>query len=126
MIYNDFSIQPLLQSLNEIEQEFENSIFLKAESNGKIIGSARAFEKDKVCYIGKLIVEKTKQNKGLGSRLLLEMETKFPTVEAYELFTGSKSEKNLYLYHKLGYEKSGLKQISDSLTLVVLKKKTTE
>lgn len=121
-IYNDFSIQPLQQSLSEIEAEFDKSIFLKAEIQGKIVGSVRAYNEDNSCIIGKLIVDKDLQNQGLGQKLLLEIETLFPHTDEYELFTGQKSEKNLYLYQKLGYRIARHKQISDSLTIVILKK----
>ncbi|WP_198936769.1 GNAT family N-acetyltransferase [Domibacillus epiphyticus] len=33
---------------------------------GKIIGSVRAYEKEGICYIGKLMVQPAYQNKGLG------------------------------------------------------------
>lgn len=40
----------------------------------------------------------------------------------YELFTGHKSEKNLYLYKKLGYTEFKREKVNDNLTLVYLKK----
>ena len=45
-IYNDFSIPPLLQTIEDLENEFDNNIFLKTESNGKIIGSVRAYQEN--------------------------------------------------------------------------------
>jgi predicted N-acetyltransferase YhbS len=121
-IYNDFSIPPLTQSTEELEIEFQNQLFLKAESKGDIVGSVRAFQKDGVCFIGKLIVSPSHQNQGLGSMLLNEIESKFSTVKKYELFTGDKSEKNLHIYKKHGYKISGRKNVSDKLTLIFLNK----
>ncbi len=46
----------------------------------------------------------------------------FGDVERFELFTGSRSEKNLYLYQKMGYEIFKRKELSDRVTLVFLEK----
>ena len=57
-----------------------------------------------------------------AKKLLKEIELKFSTARKYELFTGSESEKNLYVYIKHGYEISGHKKVSDKLTLTFLSK----
>ncbi|OLN21193.1 GNAT family N-acetyltransferase [Domibacillus antri] len=106
-IYNDYTIHPLTQTLEESKQSFESSLVLKYVEDGNIIGSVRAFEKEGICYIGKLMVHPDHQNKGIGRRLMQEIESRFPGA-VYELFTGSKSVKNISLYEKLGYK--GFKQ----------------
>lgn len=121
-IYNDFNIPPLKQTVKEIEEEYENHTFLKAEYKGKIIGSVRAREEQSICFIGKLIVDSAVQNQGLGKKLLAAIESEFPNVIKYELFTGHKSQKNLYLYKKQGYSITDKEKINDSLTMVTLEK----
>ncbi len=121
-IYNDFNIPPLTESLDEIQKAFAYQLFLKIERGGAVLGSVRAFETEGVCQIGRLIVMQSHQNQGYGSRLLNEIETKFPQAEKYELFTGDKSKKNLHLYRKSGYEVIRQQKISESLTLVFLHK----
>jgi len=77
-IYNDFSIPPLLQTLDEIKDEFKKGIFLKAVENEKIIGSVRGNLIDsETCYIGRLIVHPDFQNQGIGTKLMKEIEDKF-------------------------------------------------
>ncbi|WP_432738622.1 GNAT family N-acetyltransferase [Maridesulfovibrio sp. FT414] len=121
-IYNDFNIPPLLQSDDEIEKEFSSHLFLKIELEGEIIGSVRACEKDGVCHVGKLIVSPEHQNKGLGSALLRGIEAHYPSVRAYELFTGSRSLKNLHIYAKHGYMIRDSRKVSPSLTISFLRK----
>ena len=121
-IYGDCNIPPLLQTLEDLEAEFETMLFLKIEIDGALVGSVRACEKDGVCHIGKLIVSPERQNNGLGSALLLEMERHFPHVSAYALFTGGKSSKNLGLYDKHGYVRTERTRVSDALTVVHLRK----
>ncbi len=121
-IIGDFTIAPLHQTLAEIQEEFKTQIFLVVREQGDIIGSVRAYESEATCYIGKLIVHPDCQNHGWGTRLLLDVERLFPQVRRYELFTGQKSEKNLHLYEKLGYQQFRHQVISDRLTLVFLEK----
>jgi len=122
-IYNDFNIPPLVQTLESIEKDFENQYFLKTVMNGKIIGSVRAYTKEGTCYIGRLIVHPDFQNRGIGTDLMNEIERIFNTCRRFELFTGDKSERNLYLYQKLGYKIFKKAKITDQTMVVYLEKK---
>ncbi len=122
-IYNDFTIPPLLQSLEEIKRDFENQIVLKATIDGKIRGSVRAFAKGETCYIGRLIVHPDFQNRRIGTKLMDKIEEIFKEAKRFELFTGHKSEKNLYLYQKLGYKVFKTVKANDQLNIVYLEKK---
>jgi lactoylglutathione lyase len=112
-IYNDYNIPPLKQDLIGIKVDFDNQIILKLECNNKIIGSVRGFIKNDTCYIGKLIVAKEYQNMGFGKRLMIEIENQFKGANRFELFTGCRSEKNLYLYNKLGYKEFKSERMND-------------
>ncbi len=122
-IYDDYSIPPLTQTLEEIKEDFSFQILLKIVINNKLIGSVRAYRENDTCYIGKLIVHPNSQNKGIGTKLLKEVEIKFNDVKRYELFTGHRSEKNLYLYQKLGYLQFKSEIINENLQLIYLEKK---
>jgi ribosomal protein S18 acetylase RimI-like enzyme len=122
-IYNDFRIPPLVQTLESIEKDFENQLFLRALMDGRIIGSVRAYSKEGACYIGRLIVHPDFQNRGIGEKLMNEIERVFGTCQRFELFTGVRSEKNLYLYQKLGYRIFKTANITDQTTIVYLEKK---
>jgi len=122
-IYNDFTIPPLVQTLEEIKNDFLLQVFLKTEKDGKIIGSVRGFKIDDSCYIGRLIVHPDYQNQGIGSKLLNEIERAFTTVSRYELFTGHKSEKEIYFYQKQGYSIFKKEKVDEILTMVYFEKK---
>jgi N-acetylglutamate synthase-like GNAT family acetyltransferase len=100
--YNNYEISPMKQSLEEIIDQFRDHIILKATLDGNIIGTVRAYEDKGTCYIGKLAVDPDMQNQGIGTKLMQEIE-KQCNPKRYELFVGSKSENNIYLYKKLGY-----------------------
>ena len=122
-IYNDFNIPPMVQTLESIEKDFENQVFLKALIDGRIMGSVRAYSKEGICYIGRLIVHPDFQNQGIGTNLMNKIEKIFGTCQRFELFTGDKSERNLYLYQKLGYKLFKTANITDQTTIVYLEKK---
>jgi ribosomal protein S18 acetylase RimI-like enzyme len=122
-IYNDFSIPPLIQTLESLEEDFKNQLFLKAVLGGRIIGSVRACSKERTCYIGRLIVHPDFQNRGIGTRLMNDIERIFNGCKRFELFTGDKSERNLRLYQKLGYRIFKTSKITDQTNIVSLEKK---
>ncbi|MCS7462681.1 GNAT family N-acetyltransferase [Paenibacillus doosanensis] len=123
-IYNDFTIEPLAQTLEELRQQFDNHVILKASMDGTIIGSVRAYDQDGTCYIGKLMVHPNHQNKGIGKLLMNAIEELFPA-SRYELFTGSKSERNIALYEKLGYGVFKERLITSDFSLVYFEKKSS-
>lgn len=121
-IYNNKSIPPLTQTLEEIRAEFDNQIFLKALIDERIVGSVRAYQTEGTCHIGRLVVHPKFQNRGIGSRLMNEIEGAFEKAKRLELFTGDNSERNLYLYHKLGYREFRRKNFQENFVLVFLEK----
>lgn len=119
---NNYNIPPLKQTLDELEEEFENKIILKAISDeNKIIGSVRGNLQDNTVYIGKLMVHPDYRNIGLGSKLLLEIENYFPK-SRYELFTSTQSAHNIRLYEEVGYVAFDQRKVDDKLTFVYLEK----
>lgn len=122
-IYNDYTIQPLQQDLKSLENEFKNATILKGVINGEIVGSVRGFVDNETSYIGKLIVKNDYQNRGIGRLLLVSIESTFKDCNRFELFTGFMSQKNLYLYNKLGYIEFKRQMINDNMTLIYLEKK---
>ena len=101
-LYNNFDIPPLKETSGEITEQFGTHIFLKAVRQGEIVGTVRAFEEGDTCHIGRLAVRPDMQNKGVGTALLKEIE-KYFSPKRFELFVGSKSDRNIRLYQKMGY-----------------------
>jgi ribosomal protein S18 acetylase RimI-like enzyme len=123
IIHNDYSIQPLKQTIEELEKEFENSIILKlVENNNEIVGSIRAYIKNDRVSIGKLFVHPDFQNKGYGTKLLNAIETYYEC-KTFELFTSTKSEKNIYLYKKNGYKEIKQEKGLGNIIFVFLEKR---
>lgn len=121
-IYNDYLIPPLTQTIESLLNDFSRCVYLKAVEEGRIIGSVNGYEANGTCYIGRLIVDDEYQNQGIGTSLLKSVEKEFSKVNRYELFTGKKSEKNLYLYHKNGYHIFREEELNEKTTIVFMEK----
>ena len=121
-IYGDYHIPPLTQTLAEMREDFKNQVVLKAVAERRIVGSVRAFEKDGTAFIGRLIVHPDFQNRGLGTAVMWKVEAEHKKAKRFELFTGNKSEKNIRLYHRLGYSIFREQKVNDALTIVYMEK----
>lgn len=143
-LYGDDSMPALQQTLPELEQELNghtangaappingdapkpaevhNVVCLKAVINGKIVGAVRGYTADGTAFINRLVVHPYFQKRGIGEKLMAEMEATFP-VKRFEVFTGSKSDRVLRQLRKLGYEEFKTESFTPAITWVHLEKK---
>ena len=120
-LFGNKDIPPLKETLDEVIEEYDRGIVLKMVSDGRIIGSVRAYEKDGTAYIGKLMVHPDHRRKGYGKTLLLEIENYFPG-KRYELFTSTRSKDNIRLYESAGYRSFDQRSVDDELIFVYMEK----
>jgi ribosomal protein S18 acetylase RimI-like enzyme len=122
-LYNDFTIPPLTQTLDEITAEFGRRMFLKAAEGETIIGSVQGLQVGGTCYVGRLMVHPERQGEGIGTRLMAAIEAAFADIERFELFTGHKSVANIRLYERLGYLVFRTEAVAPALSLVFMEKR---
>lgn len=121
-ICNNPNIPPLMQTIEDVKTEFEKGTFLKVvNENGNIVASVRALSENDTLFIGKLIVHPDLQGQGIGTKLLSEIEQTCQS-KRYELFTSTKSERNIKLYERLGYIKYKEQNLGNDLKLIYLAK----
>lgn len=121
-LFGNMDIPPLKQTIEEVYDEFQKGTILKAVDDGEvIIGSVRAYQENGTVYIGKLMVHPKMQRKGIGTKLLLQIEKEYPN-RRYELFTSTKSISNIRLYERLGYKIFKEEAVSQELQFVYLQK----
>lgn len=126
-LYGDYTIEPLTQTLDELRAELAGGVVLVARLGEEVVGSVRgAVDADGTARIGKLIVHPRMQRHGLGRRLLAALEGRLADeaeAKRYRLFTGHRSEVNLRMYRKLGYEQVGAAEpVNRRLSLVHMEK----
>lgn len=102
--YNNFKLHPLLTTLEEIEKSFPKYTYFIAKINSQIIGSARAYQNNSLCKIENVIVHPNFQNKGIGTKLMRELENDFDNSKEFELFTGKETPNNVEFYKRLEYK----------------------
>lgn len=119
-LYDDYTIAPLEETLDQLRLDFGSHVFLKAVIDDKIVGSVRADMSGGVCRIGRLIVHPDFRSGGIGTRLMVEIESRFPDAARYELFTGYRSVNNIRLYERLGYREFRRDRVNDKLTFVFM------
>lgn len=125
-LVGDNRIPPLTQALDSLTSEFERGIILKAmDDSGQIIGSVRAYLRADTAYIGRLIVHPAYQGNGIGTQLLIAIENKY-LGKRYELFTSSKSVRNIALYQRLGYHVFKQEKVTVDLSMVYMEKSFKE
>ncbi len=122
LLYDDFSIPPLVQTLEGLRQEISQKTFLKATVDRQIVGSVRGYQSRETCLVGRLMVHPDFQGRGLGTALMRQMERSFPEARRAELFTGHRSEKNLRLYERLGYAIFRQEPVTEKLIFVFMQK----
>lgn len=120
-LFGTRDIEPLTATLDDLLQEYRKCVVFKMVYKNTIIGSVRVKTDADSVYIGKLMIHPDYQRQGLGTKLLLELEHFFPD-RRYELFTSTRSVKNIRLYEKLGYRRFKEHQVTGELIFVYLEK----
>ena len=126
-LQNDFERKPnretsLLGARGAAVDPEDRVIFIKAVVNGKIIGSIRAFAIGDTAYPSRMMVHPYFRGRGIGRRLLDEMEKAFPKVSRFETKTGHHSKRNLFQLARRGYTEFKREPFTPTITWVYLQK----
>jgi ribosomal protein S18 acetylase RimI-like enzyme len=121
-LYGNYRIDPLVQSLDSVREEVASDCVCVARLGDEVVGTVT---EDGAAAIGKLCVHPRLQGHGIGARLLRAAETKLAEergAKKFRLSTGHRSEGNLRLYRRVGYETVGTSEGSDGVPMIVLEK----
>ncbi|GAA4371531.1 GNAT family N-acetyltransferase [Actinomadura sp. NPDC048032] len=123
-LYGDPFIPPLVESAEQLRKVLAgDAVVLKAVMDGRLVGAVRAQFSDRTCLVGRLVVAPDLQRRGLGRRLMTELEDEIAgRADACVLFTGHLSEANVRLYRRLGYSETHRERVAAHLTLVHMRK----
>jgi ech hydrogenase subunit C len=121
-IYGDDSLPALQQTLDDLQNDFALMVFIKAVVNGKIIGAVRGFVEGQTAYLRRVVVHPYFRRRGIGRRLLDEIEKAFPNVTRFEAKTGHQSKRNLYQLTQRGFKPFKTEPFTSAITWVCLQK----
>lgn len=124
---NDWTIQPMTETLEELRQEFFAGPVLKIcePENGRIIASIRAHEENGTLHLAKLVVHPDFRRRGLASLLLREIQTRVPH-RRIELFTRADNAGNVALYLAAGFRIFAEKDFTENLRMAYFEKTAEE
>lgn len=125
-LYGDYGIEPLTQPLDSLRAELAGGTVLVARLGDEVVASVRgAVDPDGTARINKLIVHPRMQRHGIGARLLRAAEAALAEergAKRFQLHTGHRSDGNLRLYQRVGYETVGTSKGNDGVPVIVLEK----
>lgn len=125
-LYDNYRIDPLVQTLDAVRGEVADDLVFVARLGDEVVGSVRGFtDPDGTGQIGKLCVHPRLQGHGLGTRLLNAAEAALAADRAatrFRLHTVHRSESNLRLYRRAGYAQVGDATGTDGVRLILLEK----
>jgi ribosomal protein S18 acetylase RimI-like enzyme len=121
-IAHDSFIPPLVEPLDSVTARITTSLVLAARAGHRLVGTVQGRLVDGTCQVGRLAVVPDLQGRGIGSRLLSELEGRVPGADRFELFTGARSDANVRLYQRLGYTIFDHRPNPDGVPLVYLEK----
>ncbi len=107
--YDDLSLPPLIQTLEQLTDELRDPAVVKLgiRNEGRLVASVRLRLRGSVAQLGRLIVAPDLQGQGLGTRLLTAVDGYLPSeIDHIELFTGERSLDNIRLYERNGYSET--------------------
>ncbi|MET8943737.1 GNAT family N-acetyltransferase [Streptomyces sp. NPDC004542] len=125
-LYGNYRIEALVQSLESVRQEVASDCVFVARLGEEVVGSVRGrISEDGAAHIGKLCVHPRLQGHGIGARLLRAAEGALEQERGatrFRLHTGHRSEGNLRLYRRVGYQAVGTSKGADGVEMIVLEK----
>jgi len=125
-LYHDFSFAPLLQTLDQVWEDFEKQVFLKAVIDKKIVGSIRAYQEGDLCRMSRLIIHPVYQGLGIAKRLLASVENMFPQARRLEIAVSHRNKRLIYFYKKLGYQLSRREKVTEKVDRLFFEKTVAE
>ena len=104
-IINDTLAIPALHEDLDTVREWVGSRYVGVvRRGGRLVGAVRGHREGDGWEIGRLMVAPDLVGRGLGRWLLAHAEAQAPPeVRRFDLFTGSRSERNLRMYRNAGY-----------------------
>ncbi len=103
----DWSIPPLVQTLDQLAEECRASLVLVARSDGALVGTVRSRWEGDTVHVCRLAVDPAFRRRGIARRLLAELESRAlagkPAPARFALFTAEVDRGAVALYEGCGY-----------------------
>jgi GNAT superfamily N-acetyltransferase len=99
----------------QIRTAGEAAAYCVIEHRGDVVGGMIVFGSNGDYWLGRMFVDPTAQNQGIGARAVNLLEGGFPDARRWALETPQWNTRNHRFYEKLGYARVGLADSGDFL-----------
>ncbi|WP_066367594.1 GNAT family N-acetyltransferase [Neobacillus fumarioli] len=122
--YKDYDTSPATETIDFFKYRINHSYHYTMFVDGKIAGGVCIVKVSDTHYrLFRIFLSPSYQNIGLGSKILAQIEKKFPQVKTWSLDTPKDNRRNRHFYEKLGYRKTGEFAVNERLILIEYEKK---
>ncbi|MEH7074247.1 GNAT family N-acetyltransferase [Neobacillus drentensis] len=117
-LYEDHASTPVNETAEKLIENIERFFHYTIWWGNEVIGAVdlRPLDENRL-RLSKLFLRTDFQNKGLGSKSIKLIESEFPLIKDWSLYTPYLNKRNHHFYEKLGYKKIGEVQITEKLQL---------
>ncbi|WP_064091264.1 GNAT family N-acetyltransferase [Rossellomorea aquimaris] len=117
-IYEDHDSTPVNDTPEKLMENMERYIHFTIWMGKQVIGGIDIRPLDeKRMRLSKLFLSTEYQNKGLGSKIIKRIESEFPSIKDWSLYTPYLNKRNQHFYEKRGYVKIDQVQVTEKLLL---------
>lgn len=117
--YGDRPDCPANESLESLVYKIQKYDYYAIYENDKCIGGAdiRISSDSTKCRLARIYLDPRYQNLGIGKKVMLELESYYPSVTSWSLDTPHLNLRNHHFYESLGYDRQYTKTVDDVLKL---------
>ncbi|PFM55898.1 GNAT family N-acetyltransferase [Bacillus cereus] len=125
--YKDYETSPASESIDRTISRINHPDggFYKIIVNTNLVGAICISRKEDPSrfWISPMFIHPNYQGNGIAQKVLILIEEMFPEATTWELATILEEERNCFLYEKIGYKRTELKnKLNDKATLIYYKK----
>jgi N-acetylglutamate synthase-like GNAT family acetyltransferase len=121
LTYDDYMISPMTDRLEDIVEEMNRKVILKATAANIVVGTIRGYQIGSSCRVERLCINPKYRHQGIGKCLLAELERRFPNLE-YQTVIWERCKEAITFFESRGFVRYDLQHLSDYVTVIYLRK----
>ncbi len=124
--YQDTETSPYMETKEKMLEKYRRAHGYLFAKNGQAVGCVRIYtdEENHKGRVSALAVHPSCQGQGIAQTAMRLIEKKHENIKDWYLDTILQEEGNCHLYEKLGYVRTGTKELKPGMTLVFYEKHT--